>query len=171
MDAFEQVGGTLLADEAPVDMQSDALDAVFSRIDTLPEERPLPAPAPSPLPHPVMERLGVAFDEIPWKFQLPGVSAYDFDGFGDEKVRLLRAKPGAKVPQHTHEGPEMTLVMQGSLMDGGIVYHAGDVAVNDEDDDHRPEIVGDEVCYCLIVQKGDLKFTGRFSRILNYLGE
>jgi putative transcriptional regulator len=161
----------MLAQEEPLDMAAGSLDAVFARIDAAPMEPVCAERSPSPLPHPVVDRLGVAFDSIPWKFQLPGVSAYDFDGFGDEKVQLLRAKPGAKVPQHTHEGPEMTLVMQGSLMDGGIVYNAGDVAVNDEDDDHRPEIIGDEVCYCLIVQQGDLKFTGRFSRLLNYLGE
>ena len=40
-----------------------------------------------------------------------------------------------------------------------------------EEDDHRPKILGDETCYCLIVQQGSLHFTGRFSRVLNLLGE
>ena len=156
-------------------MAEDALDAIFSQIDCAPANDPVPQPVDlaedGPLPGIVLEKLGVKFSEIQWKFQLPGVSAVDLDGFEGETVRLLRAKPGAKVPQHTHEGSELTLVLQGCLLDGGVEYRAGDVAVNDEEDDHRPEIGGDEMCYCLIVQQGSLRFTGRFSRVLNYIGE
>lgn len=173
VEEFERIGGILLADEEPKDMPSGALDATLSMIGDAPESLPSRKAdvAPCPLPRTVLDRLGVDFDDIPWKFQLPGVSAVDVDGFEGEKVRLLRAKPGSSVPQHTHEGTELTLVMHGCLEDDGIAYSKGDVAVNDEDDDHRPRILGDEICYCLIVQQGDLKFTGTFSRVLNYLGE
>ncbi len=168
---FEEVAGILLADEAPAEMSGGALDAVLAKLDV--QDAPiLPTLGDGgPLPRPVLDQIGVAFDAIPWKFRLPGVSSYDFDGFGDETVQLLRARPGASVPQHTHQGDEVTLVMQGVLLDDGVEYHKGDVAVNDEHDDHRPKILGDEMCYCLIVQQGDLRFTGTFSRILNYLGE
>ncbi|MEM9139347.1 MAG: ChrR family anti-sigma-E factor [Pseudomonadota bacterium] len=171
--AFERVGGAMLTsgDDAP--MGAHALDAVLARLDAAPGQEFAPAPVidGGPLPRSVTDRIGVAFDEIPWKRRLPGVAVYDFDGFGDETVQLLRARPGVSVPQHTHEGSEMTLVMQGVLMDDGVEYHKGDVAVNDEHDDHRPRILGDETCYCLIVQEGSLKFTGTFSRVLNLLGE
>ena len=169
---FEEVGGVLLADEASAEMSADALQKAMALLDEAPQDTAQPADhGTGPLPRPLLDRLGMGVDDLPWRFQLPGVSAHELDGFEGEKVMLLRAKPGAKVPQHTHEGAEMTLVLQGALSDGGIVYETGDVAINDEHDDHRPEVVGDELCYCLIVQQGDLRFTGTFSRFLNYLGE
>ncbi len=176
LSAFEDTCGALLLDEQGEAMAEDSFDAVMAMIDDDTDAKPVsPTSGRSdtecPLPHPVLERIGMAFDEIPWKFRLPGVSVYDFDGFGDQKVSLVRARPGATVPQHTHKGTELTLIMQGVMLDNGVEYHAGDVAVNTEDDDHRPKILGDEICYCLIVQQGDLHFTGRFSRILNYIGE
>ena len=168
---YENVGGMLLSDEAPAEMSTGSLDAVLAMLDA---PRAIEAPQlgdQGPFPRPLLDQLDMGFDDIPWKFRLPGVASYDLDGFGDETVQLLRAKPGAAVPQHTHHGSEMTLIMQGALLDDGIEYHKGDVAVNDEHDDHRPRAIGDEVCYCLIVQHGSLHFTGKFSRVLNLLGE
>ncbi|MEM7212514.1 MAG: ChrR family anti-sigma-E factor [Pseudomonadota bacterium] len=176
VQAYEDAGGVLLQDETPIEVAQDSFDAVMAMIDEVPQD---PANVDSepeveadcPLPRPVLDAIGMKFDEIPWKFRLPGVSVYDLEAFGDQRVSLMRARPGASVPQHTHKGTELTLVMQGVMLDDGIEYGAGDVAVNTEDDDHRPKILGDEICYCLIVQQGDLHFTGRFSRILNYIGE
>ncbi|MEO1491260.1 MAG: ChrR family anti-sigma-E factor [Pseudomonadota bacterium] len=169
---FESIGGVLLEAEEPVEMAPSALDAVFAQIDVNEPVVPkAPVQSSGPLPAPLLDAIGYTFDEIPWKFRLPGVSTYHVEGYGNEEVMLLRGKPGAKVPQHTHEGMEATLVLQGVLMDGDTAFQPGDIAINDEQDDHRPYIGGDEVCYCLIVQQGDLKFTGTFSRILNYIGE
>ena len=170
---YESVGGAMLIEEEPVEMSPGSFETVLAAIDLPPDaiSQPIPRQNNGPLPTPVIEHLGVGFDQIDWKFRLPGVSSYDLSGFGDEKVQLLRARPGSTIPQHTHRGVEMTLVLQGILEDDGIAYCAGDVAINDEEDDHRPRVLGDEVCYCLIVQRGDLHFTGRFGRILNLLGE
>ena len=168
---FESVGGMLLSEETPTEMSSGSLDAVMAMLDA-PTAIEVPQIGDQgPFPLPLLDQIGMGFSEIPWKFRLPGVASYDLDGFGDEVVQLLRAKPGAAVPQHTHHGSEMTLIMQGALLDDGVEYHKGDVAVNDEHDDHQPRAIGDEVCYCLIVQHGSLHFTGKFSRVLNLLGE
>lgn len=173
---IETCFGAILSDTQPTDMRDGALDEIFSRIDGGEVEAQTAESASSdtgPLPAPVLEAVGCDFDDIPWKFRMPGVSVHDLDGYGaeGEKVQLLRARPGVSVPQHTHNGTEMTLILQGTLLDQGIAYHPGDIALNDEDDDHQPRVIGHETCYCLIVQHGDLKFTGKFSRILNLLGE
>lgn len=172
VDVLESVGGTLFADEQSVELSSDALSSTLALLDTEPEvvSNTLSAPH-GPIPGVVLDALGTDFDAIPWRFRLPGVSAAEFDGFGDEHVSLLRARPGSTVPQHTHQGQEMTLVLQGCLSDGGVEYRKGDIAINDEHDDHSPKVIGDEICYCLIVQNGDLRFTGRLGRVLNFLGE
>jgi putative transcriptional regulator len=171
--AFERVGGALMAGEAPAALSETALERTLAALDhaSVPDAAPRgTAPDCGPLPRPVAERVGLDFDRIPWKLRLPGVSTYEPGGFGDDRVVLLRARPGASVPQHTHRGLEVTLVMQGCMLDRGVEYVAGDVIATDEQDDHRPRILGDETCYCLIVQQGELHFTGPISRFLNLLG-
>ncbi|MEM9060476.1 MAG: ChrR family anti-sigma-E factor [Pseudomonadota bacterium] len=178
---YEVMAGAMFAEEPAEEVSDEAFDAVMSLIDQDPAAERIDAGGLGksvvsksdvcPIPKPVMDRIGCAFDQIPWKRRLPGIAIFDIDLGEENKVRLLRARPGASVPQHTHHGTELTLIMHGELEDGGVTYKAGDVAVNTEDDDHQPRATGSETCYCLIVQKGDLHFTGRFSRILNYIGE
>jgi len=168
---FEQVGGGLLADEAPADVAPDALDAVLAAIDAPESATRGHRLDPGPLPQALIDAVGTDFDRISWRFALPGVSEHQLQGFGPETVSLLRARPGASVPQHTHRGEEMTLILTGEMEDGGVIYGAGEIAFNDETDDHKPRIVGSEICHCLIVMTGPLRFTGPFSRALNYLAE
>lgn len=119
------------------------------------------------LPHPILKILGSTKEEIRWKFRLPGVHEHVVDGFGEESVSLLRVRPGRTMPQHTHEGEEATLILSGRMQDGAQEFVRGDVALADHNHDHHPEVVGDEVCFCLIVMSGSLKFTGTLGRALN----
>ncbi|MEM6973408.1 MAG: ChrR family anti-sigma-E factor [Pseudomonadota bacterium] len=174
---MERLGGALLRDAKPRDVGSDLLARTLGKLDHLPCARAEARVTPrhthddelDRMPAPLRRALNGTAPR--WRFRLPGVSEAVLDSFEGEHVSLLRARPGAKIPQHTHEGREVTLVMQGALADGDRVFKAGDVAVNDEDDDHHPSIVGEETCVCLIVMEGSLRFTGRFSRALNLLGE
>jgi putative transcriptional regulator len=84
---------------------------------------------------------------------------------------LLRARPGAPMFSHTHDGVEATLVLCGALEDRGRIYRRGDVAIATAADDHRPRILDEGVCICFIVTTGKMRFTGPFSRALNYLAE
>lgn len=166
---LESLGSALLAEEAPAELGDGALDAVLGRLD---EAAPVPrAQEEGPLPPCLAELVGGRVDTLAWRFRLPGVHEYVLPDFGPERVSLLRARPGTRIPRHTHEGREITLVLAGAMEDGGTVYAAGDMAVGDEDIDHQPRIIGEETCYCLIVMEGSLRFTGRFTRALNYFAE
>ncbi len=171
---FDALGGALMADGERAPMSVDALDRTLARLDDEPASA---APArelrfePGPLPRAVIDAVGTDFADIPWRRRLPGLADHQLDGFGTESVSLIRGRPGARIPQHTHEGREVTLVLTGALEDDGRVFHQGDITVNDETHDHCPRIVGEEVCHCLVVMSGSLRFTGVFSRALNYLAE
>lgn len=185
--AFEAVGGVLLADEPADPISAPSLDAVLGRLDAAADpapvprseailpacahERAAPAEAAPLLPSPLRRALGADADALAWKFRFPGISEYELDGFEGEEVSLLRARPGAPLLSHTHSGSETTLVLSGHLEDRGEVYGRGEVAFATEADDHRPRIIGDEPCICLIVMSGELRFTGAFSRALNLLAE
>lgn len=170
---FETVGGALLAEEAVAGVAAPDRGAVFARIDALPEPRQAAAPAVAAgggiFPAPLRAILGGDAESIRWRFLLPGLSEHRIAGFEGEDVSLLRARPGTKILAHTHEGEESTLVLAGMLRDGGRIYRAGDVAEADASHDHRPEIVGDETCICLVVLSGRMRFTGSVGRALNLL--
>ncbi len=175
---LERLGGALLASTEPEPMENGmddaALDRALAAIDALPDPGATPPARPNgaadaPLPRPVIDAFGGDFDGIRWRFRLPGLSAVELprEEEGGEEISLLRARPGVKIPQHTHRGREMTLVLAGALRDGDTVFGPGDLEIADEAHDHRPEVHGSETCYCLIVLEGTLRFTGRFSRALN----
>lgn len=104
-----------------------------------------------------------------WRFRLPGLSECTLSEIDGEEISLLRARPGAPIFSHTHSGVETTLILCGELEDRGRVYRRGDVAIATSDDDHRPRIIGHEVCICLVVMSGEMRFTGPVSRVLNLL--
>lgn len=138
----------------------------------IPDSGPLPRSADSgPLPRAVAQAVGRRFADIPWRFRLPGVAEMVLEGFAPERVSLMRARPGAWLPQHGHDGEELTLVLAGAMADGGRVHRAGDIVAMGAADDHKPRIVGAEVCYCLIVRDGALRYSGTFGRALNFLGQ
>lgn len=171
VERLEAVGGALMACEEPMEPDPGCLSRVIDGICT-PEPDAAPVPASRPvgqLPFPVLDRLGAAGAQISWRFLLPGLADHRIAGFADEDVSLLRAKPGVRILPHTHCGEEATLVLSGALRDGDRVYRRGDVSLADHTDDHRPEIVGDEVCICLVVLSGRMHFTGPIGRALNLL--
>lgn len=179
---LESLGGVLLGAEAGAPLGGDALARVLAAIDAEPAPAPMDAapvnaapvhaapvhagPA-GPLPRPVLEALGTGFEQIRWGFRLPGLSEVAVPNAEGSAISVIRARPGTRIPQHTHRGREYTLVLAGALRDGAAIYRPGDIDMADHDDDHRPEVHGDETCYCLVVLEGGLRFTGRFSRALN----
>ena len=85
----------------------------------------------------------------------------------NEKLELIHVMPGAKIPQHTHEGNESFLVLHGSYSDEYGSYKQGTVQVRS--DDHNPTPVGDARTGCigLAYTHGKIKFSGKFGKLLN----
>lgn len=173
----EELGGVALAEASADDVEPLRFDDMALLLDSAPTvEAPAARSAENaledargagPLTRPVAEAVGGDFDAIRWRSLFANVSEHVIPGFDGERVSLLRAKPGWRSPRHTHSGDEATLVLTGEMSDGGMVYRKGDIALRGAEDDHRPEIMGDETCYCLVVADGAMRFTGRLSRALN----
>ena len=85
----------------------------------------------------------------------------------NEKLELIHVMPGAKIPQHTHEGNESFLVLHGSYSDEYGKYKQGTVQVRSDDHNHTP--VGDARTGCigLAYTHGKIKFSGKFGKLLN----
>ena len=81
-------------------------------------------------------------------------------------ARLLYIPAGEAVPDHGHNGLEMTLVLQGSFHDETGRYGVGDVEVAGADLDHTP-IAGTEcACICLAATDAPLRFRALLPRLL-----
>jgi len=101
---------------------------------------------------------------IRWRSPMPGVKEAVLPlprGHGEAK--LLRIAPGAAVPQHTHHGTELTLVLSGSFDDETGHYGVGDVQMADDDVHHRPVAGPDAECLCFAVTEAPLRLTGPIS--------
>ena len=159
----EIIAGALLA-AVPV-AEAPSFDDLFDRLDETPVEA-VPV-AKTSMSRSKIDVVGMNFDEIPWRFRLPGVYVHELSNEDGEDISLMKVRPGAAIPSHTHEAEELTVVFEGELEDSGATYRAGDISVADANVDHKPRAGGDTPCICLAVLSGGVKFTGPIGRALN----
>lgn len=101
--------------------------------------------------------------------QLGGIATAKLPAGDKLHVSLLYIDKGTEVPNHTHLGMEMTLVLSGRICDENGEYGAGDLLINSPDDTHTPHTRVDEDCLCLSVLSAPLKFNNGLVRLLNPL--
>ena len=174
IEGFEAVGGALMERLEPGALADGALERVMDRLDDLEIDVKIPAGAANPgaagdilVPEPLRSYLGGNLSHLDWKTR-GGVSEVDLLPQREKvRTRLLNIKAGSAVPQHTHDGAEMTLVLKGGFSDEHGHYLRGDVSVADNQIDHRPVADADEDCLCITVTDAPLRFTGPVGRWLN----
>jgi putative transcriptional regulator len=171
--SLEAAGGSALESMAPVPVPNR--DAILSSIFAAADEpaigpvRSAPPGGDSVLPDPLVHYLGCTLSEIRWRTILPGVKEYKVEAVAGGEAVLYWIKPGRRMPSHTHEGAEYTLVLKGGFTDVGGHYRRGDIAIADQDVDHRPVADLDEDCICFAVTDAPLRLTGPVGRVLQRL--
>ncbi|MDX1678454.1 ChrR family anti-sigma-E factor [Arsukibacterium sp.] len=100
---------------------------------------------------------------------LGGIATAKLPTADKQHVSLLYIDKGTEVPNHTHLGLEMTLVLAGKIVDENGEYGVGDLLINSPDDTHTPRTLADEDCLCLSVLSAPLKFNKGLTRLLNPL--
>ncbi|GGA63570.1 anti-ECF sigma factor ChrR [Neiella marina] len=78
---------------------------------------------------------------------------------------------GGEIPEHTHKGREITLVLSGSFVDGDEVYQEGDFIYRDGAHTHKPGASVSEDCLCFTAVEAPLHFTSGATRLLNPIGK
>lgn len=133
---------------------------------SLPEQQPLAVRDREFIVPRALQRL--ASEHGKW-LNLGGISTAKLPTGGDYHVSLLYISKDTEVPQHTHLGMEMTLVLSGKIVDENGEYRAGDLLINSPDDTHTPRTMADEDCLCLSVLSAPLHFNKGLTRLLNPL--
>ena len=86
-------------------------------------------------------------------------------------ARLLRIPAGRPVPEHTHGGLELTLVLSGAFSDSVGRYGPGDFQEADENLEHQPHAEAGADCICLAITDAPLRFKSLAARIVQpFLG-
>lgn len=83
------------------------------------------------------------------------------------KANFIYMEKGGKVPEHTHRGNELTLVIDGEFSDGLAMYDTGDFIVMDQSNTHAPHSEASEGCLVFSIVDAPLHFTSGIARLLN----
>lgn len=83
------------------------------------------------------------------------------------KANFIYMEKGGRVPEHTHKGSEITLVINGEFSDGLADYDSGDFMIMDASHKHTPYSNADEGCLVFTVVDKPLHFTSGLARLLN----
>lgn len=125
------------------------------------------SPSEGVIPEPLRSYLGGDVSSLKWKAL--GRGAYQIRIPTEDpgtQVRLLRIPAGKPVPEHTHEGRELTLVLSGSFHDGEDLFARGDLEEADGSLLHTPTASPGEDCICLAVTEAPLKFSSWVVRMI-----
>ena len=150
------------ASPAPVPRREQALAEIFAS--KAPVDRGLRSAI---LPAPLLRLVGADVGDLKWRTKIPGVREYRIAETARGDASLLWIRAGRRMPSHTHEGSEVTLVLKGSFSDVTGRYARGDVAVAESDLDHRPMTEEGDDCLCFAVTDAPLHLTGPVGRILD----
>jgi putative transcriptional regulator len=162
--------------------QPEALDFDFDvdSIMSLPQQMksPLHAQAPDSVVEVNGERIQVPRvirqcykDSLNWTPALNKLSFASLGAESESRLYLIYIAAGATVPQHSHRGNELTLVLDGQYTDAMGEYNTGDFVQLGSNHSHSPQTTADEGCLVVSMVDAPLHFTEGWSRLINPLSQ
>lgn len=164
----EATGGALMEELTPVDGPRDSWEALKSRLLAEPETKAAPTrrPATATLPEPLRSYLGGDLDGLKWRNLGNAKQILIKTGDKTTQARLLCIAAGKPVPEHSHGGRELTVVLKGSFHDEVDRFGPGDIEDADGSLTHQPVADAQEDCICLAITDAPLKFSSRLLRFV-----
>ena len=163
---LEEVGGSLLTDSAPEGLSNGIFENVLDRLDEAGAaggnevRHNAEWGSRYGIPAVVTEYLAADTKKIPWKSLGLGVSQVVLETKDSSATaRLLRIPAGKKVPHHSHNGRELTVIFSGGFTDETGSYGPGDIQEIHGNTEHQPWVREEEDCICLAVTEAPLKFS------------
>ncbi len=174
MDANVNLAAELEATQAQ-SMSDPALDSMLASITQLPV---IDVPSMAHSKAPRIELDGRFFD-VPrplqrfvkhtgnWSHLLGKVWQAPVDLGDVGMANFIYMEKGGRVPEHTHKGTELTLVVNGEFSDGLADYDSGDFIVMDDANTHSPHSHAQDGCLVFSIVDKPLHFTSGLARMLN----
>ena len=163
---LEEIGGSLLTDSTPEELSDDIFDNVLYRLDEVGNsggneiKKGFEWASSYGIPAVVADYLPTDTKILPWKSLGLGVSQVVLETKDKSATaRLLKIPAGKKVPHHSHNGRELTVIFSGGFTDETGSYGPGDIQEIHDNAEHQPWVREGEDCICLAVTEAPLKFT------------
>jgi putative transcriptional regulator len=122
------------------------------------------APGAAEVPGPLARLVGGDLDAVRWRWVSPGSWIRRVPVAGEGRLHLFRCASRVALPEHGHEGSELTMVLRGTLVDSTGRYARGDVCDLDDSIQHIPT-AGAEGCVCVVAQDRPVRFRGLMARL------
>lgn len=164
--AHEMAGGAVMMESAEAVLSAGMKNNVMAMLDE-PAPKEVTYHKSGVFPGPVMEALKGKPPK--WKSMGFGVRQSILHADKQGSVRLLYIPGGEAVPDHSHEGLELTLVLQGSFSDETGRFGVGDIEIADDDLEHAPIADKGEPCICLAATGAPLRFKSWMPRLFQPL--
>lgn len=166
VESYDAVGGALLETSGTEAVGATALAETLALIKSgAPKRFPTAKPLATDVPVPLARYLGGSLDDVKWRPVGMGVKQAILETDAEATARLLYIPAGTAVPDHGHNGTELTLVLRGAFFDESDHFGPGDIEVATEADEHTPVADIGEDCICLAVTDAPLKFRGLLPRL------
>ncbi|MCX7888821.1 MAG: ChrR family anti-sigma-E factor [Rhodobacteraceae bacterium] len=166
LESIDAVGGAVLEGCEAEPVAAESFEATMHRITgqaAATMDRPIQAAGL--FPSALRSYVGGDVDAVRWRSVGMGVRQAILRTEPGASVRLLCIPPGAAMPNHTHRGREMTIVLQGAFRDEGGRFCRGDVEVADDHVRHAPVADAGEPCICLAATEAPLRFRDLLPRL------
>ncbi|MEM0899165.1 MAG: ChrR family anti-sigma-E factor [Pseudomonadota bacterium] len=160
--SMDHAAGDMLREfeTSSVSNRDSRLQAIFDSAPQSTDSMLRDAGQQSKLPRSLRNFVGYDVDDVPWKSVMPGFKEFDLDDMDGFHVSMFWIKPGRTIPAHTHEGSEITLVLDGAFTDERGRFGRGDISVADDQINHRPTAERGAPCIGFTVNDGPLRLTG-----------
>ncbi|WP_304522390.1 ChrR family anti-sigma-E factor [Cognatishimia sp. MH4019] len=165
--SYDAVGGAVLESDEVATISDGAFKATLKLISEMPKDaiQTVQAHKPGIFPTPLQDYVGGDLDSVQWRGIGMGVKQAVLKTSKEASVRLLYIPAGAAMPDHSHKGMEMTLVLQGAFSDEDGRFGRGDIEIADQELHHHPVAEAGEDCICLAATDAPLKFNSLIPRI------
>jgi putative transcriptional regulator len=164
LGAFDTIGGAVLDTCEDVAMSADSLTMAMARL-AEPARAEIVRRPKGAFPEPLNSYIGGDLASVKWRSLGMGVKQAVVPTGQRATARLLFIPAGQKVPDHGHNGTELTLVLQGAFRDDTDRFGVGDVEIADEALNHQPVAEAGMDCICLAATDAPLRFNGLLPRI------
>lgn len=165
LESHDALGGSVLETLDTASLGSDAFAQTMAKIKGMPST-PRTRPVATNVPAPLVDYIGTRLEDVNWRPIGMGVKQAILPTSKGAVARLLYIPSGTAVPDHGHNGLEMTLVLQGAFRDEFNEFNAGDIELADEDMHHTPTAFGDQDCICLAVTDAPLRFSRMIHKVV-----
>lgn len=166
VESYDALGGAVIDECASVSLAADSLTATLDRIrNGAPTQNDTPSTR-GVFPAPLQDYVGGDLSAVRWRSIGGGVQQAILPTSKRATARLLRIPGGVAVPDHSHNGLELTLVLQGAFADEDGRFGRGDIEIADQNVTHTPTAEPGMDCICLAVTDAPLRFNSFIPRML-----